>query len=240
MLKFILTVLTSAGGLPLKRTQLNRLASRVEKSFANCKSFLAEYFSNIVSDLVRLTKFITFFRPRSRLLTVRSLLVFAALALYFFLGPNTSVKANFPEKVVQPQNQTALVAISDSVTAEIVPTFQTPVRGYISTYFSSFHRGIDIPNPIATPVKPFAEGEVVFAGWESGGFGNTITIEHPLGYVTRYAHLSQINVVVGQKVTLETVIGRVGSTGNSTGSHLHFEVYLDNVAQNPLNYISPQ
>ena len=75
-----------------------------------------------------------------------------------------------------------------------------------------------------------------FAGWK-GGYGNIIHIRHGNGMETRYAHLSKINFKVGQKVTAGQAIGRVGSTGTATGPHLHFEVRINGVAKNPLNYI---
>ena len=80
-------------------------------------------------------------------------------------------------------------------------------------------------------------GVVVEAGYEDDGYGNTILIDHGHGLTTRYAHLSKINVSVGQTVTTDTTIGLVGITGHTTGPHLHFEVRQDGVAQNPLNYI---
>lgn len=99
-----------------------------------------------------------------------------------------------------------------------------------------FHEGIDIAAPHGNPVYAYTDGVVVEAGW-NGGYGNNIVIDHGGGLKTRYAHLSRIYVRVGQRVRVEEKIGAVGSTGNSTGPHLHFEVIKNGRTTNPLNYL---
>lgn len=86
-----------------------------------------------------------------------------------------------------------------------------------------FHAGTDLAAPMGTPVVAAAEGTVQNANW-MGGYGLTVTVNHPSSQQTLYAHLSELFVQPGQRVEKGTVIGRVGSTGNSTGPHLHFEV----------------
>jgi murein DD-endopeptidase MepM/ murein hydrolase activator NlpD len=98
-----------------------------------------------------------------------------------------------------------------------------------------FHTGIDIAAPTGTSVAAAKEGTVIFAGWKSG-YGNCIIIKHQFGYTTLYGHLSRISVRVGQWVSQGQTIGRVGSTGNSTGPHLHFEVLKFGVHTNPISY----
>ena len=99
---------------------------------------------------------------------------------------------------------------------------------YLSGYdFSSTHLGIDIAAGLGAPVFAADSGVVVVAGWNSSGYGNVIMIDHGNGYSTVYGHLSQINVSLCQGVTQGQVIGLAGSTGNSTGAHLHFEVRLN-------------
>ncbi|HHW56768.1 MAG TPA: M23 family metallopeptidase [Clostridia bacterium] len=98
-----------------------------------------------------------------------------------------------------------------------------------------FHSGIDIAAPTGTIVIAAADGEVGYAGW-NGGYGNVIYITHNGGYETRYAHLSSIAVKQRQIVKSGDVIGYVGSTGKSTGSHLHFEVRIGGRAVNPLDF----
>lgn len=99
-----------------------------------------------------------------------------------------------------------------------------------------FHDGLDIAANHGNRVYAYTDGKVVQAGW-NGGYGNCILIDHGNGLKTRYAHLSKINVRVGQRVQTGEAIGTVGSTGNSTGPHLHFEVIKWGRTQNPLNYL---
>ena len=102
---------------------------------------------------------------------------------------------------------------------------------------STNHGGIDIGAPTGTPILASAAGEVVQSGW-NGGFGNYIRIYHGGGYHTAYAHNSRNTVVRGQMVVQGQVIGYVGSTGNSTGCHLHFEIIRNGVRVDPLGYFT--
>ncbi|MEP6898037.1 MAG: M23 family metallopeptidase [Rhodanobacter sp.] len=121
-----------------------------------------------------------------------------------------------------------------------------PVAGYISSYFgvradpfdgrSARHTGIDVATPLGTPVHAVAEGMVTFAGVRNG-YGNVVEIDHGNGYMTRYAHNSALDVHPGQHVQVGDVISQAGSTGRSTGSHLHFEVWHDGRVVNPLAFV---
>ena len=100
--------------------------------------------------------------------------------------------------------------------------------------FAEFHSGLDVGAPLGTPVFAAAKGVVIFSGVD-GGYGNVIIVAHDGSKVTsRYAHLSRLDVGVGSVVTTRTQLGLVGSTGRSTGPHLHFEVRVDDKAVNPL------
>ena len=96
------------------------------------------------------------------------------------------------------------------------------------------HQGIDIPDAMSAPVHAAAGGLVVFAG-RGGGYGNLVQIDHGGGSETRYGHLSAITVGVGDRVAQGDVVGLIGSTGRSTGPHLHFEVRQDGRALDPLS-----
>lgn len=98
-----------------------------------------------------------------------------------------------------------------------------------------FHEGLDFAAPTGTPVYATADAEVAVAE-RKPGYGNCIDLDHGYNYISRYAHLSQILVKPGQKVKRGELIGKVGSTGKSTGSHLHYEVRFKQEAQNPVNY----
>lgn len=100
---------------------------------------------------------------------------------------------------------------------------------------SKFHEGLDFAATVGTNVFATGEGLVKIARYQSG-YGNCIDIDHGYNYVTRYAHLSEIDVKEGETVKRGQFIGKVGSTGKSTGPHLHYEVRFKDVAQNPVNY----
>lgn len=108
----------------------------------------------------------------------------------------------------------------------------------ISKVQREFHFGVDIANVTGTPIYAAADGRVHSANFSSGGYGNRIRITHKFGYSSVYAHLHSIVVRNGQYVKRGQLIGRMGSTGRSTGPHLHFEVRLDGKPINPLPFIS--
>lgn len=109
--------------------------------------------------------------------------------------------------------------------------------GYRSiSIHSGFHTGIDIPSPMGTPAVAAEAGTVIFAGY-SGSYGNLMKVQHANGIVTYYAHLSGFVAPVGSSVSKGQTIALIGSTGNSTGPHLHFEVRINGAHTNPLNYV---
>ncbi|HZY38564.1 MAG TPA: peptidoglycan DD-metalloendopeptidase family protein [Mucilaginibacter sp.] len=117
----------------------------------------------------------------------------------------------------------------------------TSYFGYRSDPFDSsnaeFHPGIDFKGNKGDDARCTANGTVVFAGW-AGGYGNCVRIAHNLNLETLYGHLSRINVKVGQDVTSGQKIGEIGSTGHSTGNHLHYEIRKNGKAINPISYLS--
>lgn len=112
----------------------------------------------------------------------------------------------------------------------------TTVR-YITQYFRLRHPGLDIAGPIGTPIYASDDGVVVASGWNSGGYGYMILINHGNGLSTRYGHNSRLFVEVGERVTKGQTISLMGSTGRSTGPHLHFEVIAGGVRVNPFLYV---
>lgn len=118
-----------------------------------------------------------------------------------------------------------------------------PVSGIISSRFgasssirSSSHTGLDIATSSGTPIAAAASGTVTFAGWK-GSYGNLLVITHENGVQTYYGHCSALYASVGQTVSQGETVAAVGSTGNSTGSHLHLEIRVNGVAYNPQNYL---
>lgn len=116
--------------------------------------------------------------------------------------------------------------------------FVWPAAGTISQRFAWYHKGIDIANRAAPSILAADAGTVVLAGWPDGyGYGNRVILDHGNGFRTLYGHLSQVWVNVGQTVNRGDAIGKMGSTGRSTGIHLHFEVIQNGVYLNPLNVL---
>ncbi len=169
-----------------------------------------------------------------------------AIAKRFFTLPDLIKKANdltsdliFPGQKLFIPSEIIGLAFNDT------KTFIWPVYGDISSPFGwrihpitkkwAFHTGIDIAAPLGTPIFAADSGIVEYAGWYKG-YGNFILINHGK-YKTAYGHLSKIDVFVGEYVRKGELIGRVGSTGISTGPHVHFEVRLDGKVVNPMTYL---
>ena len=145
------------------------------------------------------------------------------------------------EVIKEPVKKIVLIGTKERPKTDPTGTFATPIRG--ATITSEFgarwgrmHEGIDYGASTGTPIYASDGGTVTLAG-VYGGYGNCVEIKHSGGYSTRYGHMSRFAVSEGEKVYQGQVIGYVGNTGRSTGSHLHFEVRLNGVAQNPRNYV---
>ena len=117
--------------------------------------------------------------------------------------------------------------------ALVAPVALSPSYGF-GPRRGSFHAGVDYPAARGTPVAAAAEGRVTFAGWRAGGHGLTVVLAHGGGLRTLYTHLSSTSVGLGTRVAAGATVGRVGSTGRSTGPHLHFEVRVRGLAVDPL------
>lgn len=121
-----------------------------------------------------------------------------------------------------------------------------PARGWVTSDFGQrldpytservMHAGLDIAAPHGTEVRAPSDGTVVFAGLE-GGYGNVIVIDHGYGIKTRYGHLARLLVKAGERIRRGAIIAAVGNTGRSTGPHLHYEVRVDGIPQNPRKFI---
>lgn len=138
--------------------------------------------------------------------------------------------------------------VSDVVQPKIPVSlnYQLPAKGRISSDFGNrlhpidkkhkFHAGIDIAAPSGSPISAAAEGVVTFSGWR-GGYGNLVIVQHPDGRETRYAHAKELFVKENQTVGAGEIIASVGSTGKSTGAHLHFEIRENGQPLNPLKFL---
>ena len=150
------------------------------------------------------------------------------------------------QKLVIPGGKWAYTAPSPAAVAGGVPAnvrlpvtgrFTWPTTGRITQGPWARHMAIDLGTPTGTPVYASDGGYVLEAGWSQVGYGLYVLVDHGNGYRTRYAHLSKALVGAGQVVEKGQKIGLVGSTGRSTGPHLHFEIYKSGALQNPLNYL---
>ena len=157
--------------------------------------------------------------------------------------PKTKVIAFGTKEKPKPTTSNSNKKPSSSVSSSNSGMFMHPLNGagtLTSNYGSrwgSFHRGLDIAAPAGTPIYAAASGTVTYSGYNQGGFGKLIIIDHNNGYQTYYAHCSSLYVQVGQKVSKGQNIAGVGSTGNSTGNHVHFEIRSNGTPINPYDYV---
>lgn len=139
------------------------------------------------------------------------------------INQNSSRLSHIPS--IQPVSEEDMTQMASGYGWRVDPIYGT----------SKHHDGMDFAAPSGTSVYATGDGTVTAAGWNNA-YGNCIDINHGFSYSTRFAHLSEILVAPGQKVKRGDLIGKVGNTGKSTGSHLHYEVRLKGVPQNPVNY----
>jgi murein DD-endopeptidase MepM/ murein hydrolase activator NlpD len=169
-------------------------------------------------------------------------------------GPLTPIRLSSRDQTPYPEELRANTILKglEEIDLYRIAAFQTPFAMPVKSgvrYSSGFgnrndpfgrgtrrHEGQDMAGPYGTPIYATADGVVTHAGWQSG-YGRLVKIRHPMGFETRYAHMAQIRVDVGQKVSRGDRIGDMGNSGRSTGTHLHYEVRLGGVAKNPMTFI---
>lgn len=150
--------------------------------------------------------------------------------------PRAPAAAAPPAQVVAPPQPTAQAA-APQPQPRYSTYFGWPTGGQITQVYSRYHGGIDIAAPMYTPILAAQSGQVSFRGWDNSGYGYSIVIDHRNGWYTRYAHLSGMYVELGDWVQRGEVIALMGSTGRSTGPHLHFEIMSGGYRYNPYNYL---
>lgn len=152
---------------------------------------------------------------------------------------NATFKALFNSWKKLDQLQDGVIAVPSDKPVKMDVSF-TSGFGVRSDPFhagAAMHPGIDLAGAYGTPIYATADGTVLRAGWNSGGYGNLVEIDHGRGITTRYGHMSAILVHPGDRITRGQQIGRMGSTGRSTGNHLHYEVRIDGRAVNPIPFM---
>jgi murein DD-endopeptidase MepM/ murein hydrolase activator NlpD len=135
-----------------------------------------------------------------------------------------------PAEIISPRN---MASTPNAGVVSATGNWIWPVQGTITQLFKAWHKGLDIANHSAPMILAADSGTVVHASWDSSGYGNMVMIDHGNGYRTLYGHLQKFAVSVGQTVKRGDVLGQMGSTGRSTGTHLHFEVRTDAGNLNP-------
>ena len=158
-----------------------------------------------------------------------------------FIGEATALEASSAAIEAQIKAADSGLPPGESPSSPAEAGLIWPVAGPITSPFGmrwgKLHPGIDIGVPMGTPIHAAASGQVIYAGWMTG-YGNLTVIDHGGGIATAYAHQSKLEVSVGDEVTQGQEIGLVGSTGHSTGPHLHFEVRVNGVPVDPMAYLS--
>ncbi len=144
-----------------------------------------------------------------------------------------AVSADLAAKIRAAQAHSTVQHVSG---AGLIWPVNAPITSPFGLRWGRMHEGIDLGAAYGSPIAAAAAGVVIYAGWE-GGYGNLVVIDHGGGLATAYGHQSRIAVSVGQSVSQGETIGYVGSTGHSTGPHLHFEVRVNGQAVDPLGYL---
>ncbi|MEO7277339.1 MAG: M23 family metallopeptidase [Sphingomicrobium sp.] len=156
-----------------------------------------------------------------------------------FERANTSFKALFDswKKLDQLQDGVIAVPSDKPVRADVSFSSGFGVRSDPFHAGAAMHPGIDLSGAYGVPIYATADGTVLRSGWNSGGYGNMVEIDHGRGITTRYGHMSAVLVQAGDHITRGQQVGRMGSTGRSTGNHLHYEVRIDGRAVNPIPFM---
>jgi murein DD-endopeptidase MepM/ murein hydrolase activator NlpD len=152
---------------------------------------------------------------------------------------NSTFKSLFDSWKKLDQLQDGVIAIPSDKPIRMNVEFTSGfgVRSDPFMHGAAMHPGIDLAGAYGTPIYATAEGTVLRAGWNAGGYGNMVEIDHGRGIVTRYGHMSAVLVHAGDHVTRGEQVGRMGSTGRSTGNHLHYEVRIDGRPVNPIPFM---
>jgi murein DD-endopeptidase MepM/ murein hydrolase activator NlpD len=154
-----------------------------------------------------------------------------------FVSP-LDLSLNLPQKTLF-QEVTGSEVVPAETQIKTETGIQLPITGYIITQgFFPWHPAVDLSIKVGTPVKPIMVGTVEKVDHSKFDYGNSIIINHGSGITSLYAHLSKTLVKEGDKVTLDTILGLSGSTGNSTGPHLHLEIRQDEKPINPFSLLS--
>jgi murein DD-endopeptidase MepM/ murein hydrolase activator NlpD len=153
----------------------------------------------------------------------------------FVMVPDGVVQERKTE-VVRPATR-IVQTTPDAGSVTAVGSFVWPAAGRITQGYRFYHKALDIANGSGGPILASDGGTVIASGWDASGYGNRVMVDHGNGYITLYGHLSVLQVVPGQTVNRGAVLGQMGSTGRSTGVHLHFEIRQGGILHNPSQFL---
>lgn len=197
-------------------------------------------------NYVKLALTLWSFRKELKYVTAAFLVILMMPVIAVFLLTHSGIDI-ISDRLATVDSQTQAIEIHDPATGEVVieihPVVSWPISGVYTaefgdtTPFQLFHSGIDIAGPIGDPVHPFMEGTVIYAGQIWWGFGKHIILDHGNNITSVYAHLDKTFVIKGQRVTINQVIGNRGTTGWSTGPHLHFQINVYGLPVNPRTFM---
>lgn len=168
--------------------------------------------------------------------------------------PNASLQLSKPSEITKVDPDVQLRSIVSASAAEVTPEaakgsldFPLPTAMQINSPYgprigpttggADFHTGLDLQASCGLTVNAAAEGTVVSAGWDNTGYGNRVVVDHGNGLETTYNHMTSVAVQVGDTVSRDQLVGNAGTTGNSTGCHLHFEVQIDGEMIDPQKWL---
>ncbi len=205
------------------KNKIRKIKNQVDRKF---NLFAFNFFVKAIKPFSRLSRRVF---ETSRIRQIFGLMVVSSFLSITFLPSSFSA--------IQTKVDTNLLEIEvvDPETVETKQSIRLPVDSFIvSQGYNFFHPGIDLATIKGTPVYPIMEGSVVLINYGRFGYGNHVLIDHGNGRQSLYAHLAKIEVKEGEKVTFDSILGLIGSTGKSTGPHLHLQIF-DNG-----NWINPR
>lgn len=183
---------------------------------------------------IKSNSFSRFVRQKLDKLSIRAVIGANLASLAFFgafIVPQTQELVGSTEVYFDTQKTSVNMVVSES-------KFRWPLSQFgISQQYSGRHPGIDLTDPAGTAIYPITDGVVTTVSSLPWGYGKHIIINHSPAITATYAHLSNVEVTVGQRVTKKTEIGSVGNTGWATGNHLHLEIYIDGAPINPMEIL---
>lgn len=205
------------------KNKIRKIKNQVDRKF---NLFAFNFFVKAIKPFSRLSRRVF---ETSRIRQIFGLMVVSSFLSITFLPSSFSA--------IQTKVDTNLLEIEvvDPETVETKQSIRLPVDSFIvSQGYNFFHPGIDLATIKGTPVYPIMEGSVVLINYGRFGYGNHVLVDHGNGRQSLYAHLAKIEVKEGEKVTFDSILGLIGSTGKSTGPHLHLQIF-DNG-----NWINPR